>query len=396
MVVFGGVFGAIALGKLHIVLGGVGADILGGHFWAIALGKLHITFSGVRLACLYRRLAMFSSCEPFLHKGSFLSKRYNDPIIARRRKKAAVRIFIVRNNYNSEAMDASMLLATYLNTQGIDFEIMNSQELAGADSNPKATALINDGVDMAIALGGDGTILRTARQIQYAGIPILGINYGTLGFLANPNTGGVIEMCAAALAGDVVCEERTNLEIIVVCEGERDPYAEDEPVAGDGSATSERSGSEPGEPHFMFALNEAAVTRGANGRIIHFGLNIAGSKLADMRGDGLVVASATGSTAYALSAGGPLVGPGFNGLVTVPIAPHSLHSRAVVTAPNDVVEMELQNSQDERDATLFLDGELAVLPAPIAKLYMRKGPQATTLMRYGAKNFYDHAAEVFF
>ena len=97
---------------------------------------------------------------------------------------------------------------------------------------------------------------------------------------------------------------------------------------------------------------------GAFGRIVDFSLDISGAHIADMRGDGLVVATATGSTAYALSAGGPLVAPGFGGLVTVPLAPHTLHSRAIVTAENDVVEMGLAPTAADREAAVFVDGEL--------------------------------------
>lgn len=114
--------------------------------------------------------------------------------------------------------------------------------------------------------------------------------------------------------------------------------------------------------HTFFALNEAAVTRGANGRIIDFSLSISDVPIADMRGDGLVVATATGSTAYALSVGGPLVAPGFNGLIAVPIAPHSLRARAMLTSENDVVEMDLSQNTAGREATLFIDGDMAKLP----------------------------------
>lgn len=293
-------------------------------------------------------------------------------------------ILIVRNNSNSQAMEASLLLATYLTTQGIDFTLANSTDLVGAQASRTLRKDGEEGFDMAVALGGDGTLLRAARQIGYAGTPILGINYGTLGFLANPSENGVIEPLSAALAGDCTQQRRTNLDIRIVCEGEADPYTDDE--AG---------GEEPDGPRSFFALNEVAVTRGANGRIIGFGLGVSGATLANMRADGLVVASATGSTAYALSAGGPLVAPGFSGLVAVPIAPHTLHSRAIVTGPSDVVEMDLSENAAGRDATLFVDGELVELSRAIKHLYVKRGGD-TILLRYKDEGFYQHAAKVFF
>ncbi len=294
-------------------------------------------------------------------------------------------ILIVRNNSNSQAMEASLLLATYLTTQGIDFTLANSTDLVGAQAKGDLRKEGEEGFDMAVALGGDGTLLRTARQIGYAGTPILGINYGTLGFLANPSDNGVIEPLAAALAGDCERQRRTNLNIRVVCEGEADPFADDAD-GEDGEADGPRS---------FFALNEVAVTRGANGRIIGFGLGVSGTMLANMRADGLVVASATGSTAYALSAGGPLAAPGFSGLVVAPIAPHTLHSRAIVTDPSDVVEVDLSENAAGRDATLFVDGELVELSRPIKRLYIKRGGD-TVLLRYKDEGFYQHAAKVFF
>ncbi|MCB7037354.1 NAD(+)/NADH kinase [Eggerthella sinensis] len=296
-------------------------------------------------------------------------------------------ILIVRNNSNSQAVDASLLLATYLATQGLDYTLVDSSDLSCRCDHDDVNAALAAGVAMTVVLGGDGTILRTARQIGTAGVPILGINFGRLGFLANSSDDGVIAIVSSALAGDVVAEQRTNLRIDVVCEGEADPWDDesDAPVSDlDNPART------------FFALNELAVTRGANGRIIDFSLDISGAHIADMRGDGLVVATATGSTAYALSAGGPLVAPGFNGLVAVPLAPHTLHSRAIVTAANDVVEMDLSRNADTREATLFADGELLTFDLPVKRVYVARGAVPTTLLRYQREGFYEHAAKVFF
>lgn len=314
-----------------------------------------------------------------------------------------MRILIVRNNSNSQAVDASLLLATYLATQGLDYTLVDSSDLSCRCDHEELNGALASGVEMAVVLGGDGTILRTARQIGTSGVPILGINFGRLGFLANTGDEGVIAVVASALAGDVVAEQRTNLRIDVVCEGERDRWGDDAGTLDDPDE-GEEPGGEPSASGFpcgsdartFFALNELAVTRGANGRIIDFSLGISGAHIADMRGDGLVVATATGSTAYALSAGGPLVAPGFNGLVAVPLAPHTLHSRAIVTAANDVVEMDLSLNRDPREAALFADGELLSFDAPVKRVYVSRGAVPTTLLRYRHDGFYEHAAKVFF
>lgn len=317
-------------------------------------------------------------------------------------------LLIVRNNSNSQAIDASLLLATYLSTQGIGFALFDSSDLEGLTPNVEVSRVLSQGVDMVVVLGGDGTILRTARAIGDGGIPILGINFGRLGFLANESDDGVVAIVAAALAGEVNEEHRANLRVDVVCQGERDPWADDGCGADLFPGASSQAGGDAFEEdaiasahesdalHTFFALNEAAVTRGANGRIIDFALSISDAHIADMRGDGLVVATATGSTAYALSAGGPLVAPGFGGLVTVPIAPHTLHARSLLTAENDVVEMDLSSNAADREATLFVDGDMATLPAPIERMYVRRGSVPTTLLRYKSENFYEYASKVFF
>lgn len=298
-------------------------------------------------------------------------------------------VLVIRNNSNPQATEASLLLGAYLGMQGIDHSLVDSCDLVGPAEIGEVRRLVEGGIDLAVVLGGDGTILRTARQIGTLGVPILGINFGRLGFLANASDDGVVAIVAAALADECVREKRANLRIDVVCEGERDPW-------GDGD---ESWIDEPEGPRTFFALNELAVTRGANGRLIDFTLGVSGARVADMRGDGLVVATATGSTGYALSAGGPLVSPGYDGLVVVPIAPHTLRSRSIVTSGSDVVEVSLPASSEAsypREATLFVDGELLEFPAPVRHVYVRRGEEPTVLLRYQREGFYEHVSKTFF
>lgn len=315
-----------------------------------------------------------------------------------------MQVLIVRNNANPQAIDASLLLAAYLATQQLGYVLVDSSDLGRNASSEEVEAALAAGVDLAVALGGDGTILRTAHQVGTSGVPILGINFGRLGFLANSSDEGVVAVVAAALAGDVVAERRTNLRIDVVCEGEADPFGDAPfaPTGSDGgtgaapaSAEAAPAGAAPAARSF-FALNELAVTRGAQGRVIDFSLGISGSHIANMRGDGLVVATATGSTAYALSAGGPLVAPGFGGLLAVPLAPHSLHSRAIVTAESDVVEVGLTDGAADREAMLFVDGEPLAFDRPVSRIYVRRGSEPTVLLRYQREDFYEHVSKVFF
>lgn len=314
-----------------------------------------------------------------------------------------MRVLIVRNNYNPKALEASILLEAFFDKQSIEYQTYDCDTLRSPqiiidqdapDSEPS--------FDLAVVLGGDGTILCTAGQIRTQRIPILGINFGNLGFMANPNNESVIQIVSAALAGEVTCETRTNLRIEVYCEDDltdTEDTSEDKPLecedAWSRSADPILKG-EVGTPRQFFALNEMVIARGDQGRIIRFNYSISGAPIADMRGDGLIVASATGSTGYALSAGGPLVDPSYQGLAVVPIAPHTLQSRAVLTGRSDVVEIDLDASPASRAATLFIDGERIQCDSPIRKIVVATGDKPTLLLRYHSKMFYEHASEAFF
>lgn len=297
-----------------------------------------------------------------------------------------MRVLVVVNKGNERTLDASLLLSAYLSSQGIECTMLDSMQLPACvnlDGPAPKGARSDERLDLAIVLGGDGTILRTARFVSDADVPILGINFGHLGFLANSSEPGVVAVVAAALSGDVLAERRANLRIDVVCEGDE---------VGDGDA----GGSGEGSPRSYFALNELAVARGASGRIVDFSMAVSGDHVASMRGDGVVVSTATGSTAYALSAGGPLVAPGFRGLVVVPLAPHTLQSRAIVTEQHDVVEIELAGEASRCEATLFADGEALGFDRPVARVVVRRGDRPTTLLRYQQESFYAQASRVFF
>ena len=276
-------------------------------------------------------------------------------------------ILIVVNTSNGKAIDAGALLSAYFASQGIDYESYAANEVEqvvaeGANRIPC--------YDMAVALGGDGTILHTANAVHANGAPILGINFGHLGFLANKADDGVMKIVAAALAGDVTYDKRANLHAVVTYED--------------------------GSEYECFALNEVNLARGSSGRIVDYNLFVSGDFLYRMSSDGLVVSTATGSTAYALSAGGPLVAPGFQGLVVVPLAPHSITSRAVLTEANDVVEVEFGLDPSHSEVELFVDGTPIVGKCAISRVRIMRGEVPTTLLRYNQEHFTQQISRVFF
>lgn len=335
-------------------------------------------------------------------------------------------ILVVRNNSNPQAVDASLLLSTYLTSQGIEVFVADSASLGTDQGRREVRALLPESLDLVVVLGGDGTVLHTVHLLHNAQAPILPINFGRLGFLANADDGGVVPLVAEALAGDLRAERRSILSIEVVCEGERDPYDETDSDEGpklrtgdrnavsgckDASTEERASDDAPWKPlpgkfgvngrglagaRQFFALNEAAITRGAMGRIIELTLNVSGVDVARMRGDGLVVSTATGSTAYALSAGGPLVSPGFKGMIAVPLAPHTLHARAVVTDHSDIIEVGFDDTDEFREATLFVDGDIVPFEKPLRKVYVRCAPFDVTLLRADGASFYERISKDFF
>ena len=332
-----------------------------------------------------------------------------------------MRVLTVVNNANSSAYDASMLLAAYFSTQGIENDVVLSVDLptpehlaVGAVNNDRA--LEDAGIrpfDLAVALGGDGTILRTARVAMLFDAPVLGINFGNLGFLANPSEEGVIPLVAAALAGDVTEDRRACLLVEVECEGDgvpggaRGAFGEEwddvsgggagaRGVAGDSAGCGVAGNGEGDGGRVFTALNEVTISRGSFPRNLEAHLSISGEDLCTLRGDGLIVATATGSTAYALSAGGPLISPGVEGMVVVPLASHTLQSRAIVTERHDVVEAAFDFAEGYTFTEVQLDGTALSFPTPIERVVVRCAEKPVRLLFYKKESFYSRIARTFF
>ena len=135
-------------------------------------------------------------------------------------------ILVVRNNSNPQAVDASLLLTAYLTSQGIEALLVDSSSLGTDQGRREVRAQLPGQLALVVVLGGDGTVLHTVHLLHDRQVPILPINFGRLGFLANADTDGVVPLVAEALAGDLRAERRSILSIEVVCEGEHDPYGE--------------------------------------------------------------------------------------------------------------------------------------------------------------------------
>jgi len=178
------------------------------------------------------------------------------------------------------------------------------------------------GADLAIVIGGDGAMLTAARNLVSHGVPLVGVNQGRVGFMTDIGHDDMLAGIGAVLDGQFAIEERALLDAEV------------------------RRGEKP--VLRTVALNEAVVGRGAQGRLVEFGLSIDGEFVYRLRGDGVIVATPTGSTAYALSAQGPILHPALPALALVPLNPHTLSARPVSISDRSVVEIRLLHAVDAR------------------------------------------------
>jgi NAD+ kinase len=183
--------------------------------------------------------------------------------------------------------------------------------------------------DLAVVQGGDGSMLNAARHLAPHGVPLVGVNQGRLGFMTDIASGSMLDAMAQILAGRHGIEERTML-----------------------AAEVHRAGT---MVFSTLALNDVVVNKGAVGRLIEFLVHIDGEFVYDLRADGLIVATPTGSTAYALSSAGPILHPSVPGFALVPICPHTLSNRPIILSDRAVIEIMPKRSIDAR---LHFDGQL--------------------------------------
>ncbi|NBS97785.1 MAG: NAD kinase [Betaproteobacteria bacterium] len=179
-------------------------------------------------------------------------------------------------------------------------------------------------IDLAIVVGGDGTMLGIARELAPSGVPVIGINHGRLGFMTDIPLDRWTEALAAILDGHYEAEERTLLDARVL----RDP---DSLV-----------------PFEARALNDVVVGRGLVGRMLELNVEVDGKFMYTQRADGLIIATPTGSTAYALSANGPILHPQLSGIVLVPVAPQALSNRPIVLPDTCTVTVRIGDETDAR------------------------------------------------
>lgn len=226
-------------------------------------------------------------------------------------------------------------------------------------------------VDLAVSVGGDGTFLRLVPLAYTADVPVLGINFGRLGYLLEVQPSQVDEALEQALAGKVELEDRTLLEI----------------RAGAGLSplpTDDRSLGQSAEGSTWVALNEMAVEKTVPGHMVHLTTTVDGEPCFSYRADGVLVATATGSTGYNLSAGGPVLAPSMRSMVVTPVAPHLSIDRSLVLEPDSSVTIRVEES---RPAVLVVDGRAVGRLSPGAVVECRIAPRPIRFVSLGHRGF---------
>jgi len=280
-----------------------------------------------------------------------------------------VRVLLVPNTQNAEAVQATCELSTWLAGQGFE-AVMSSDDAVAVGMADFGVAPADIGEPLlVVALGGDGTILKAVHLLGEAEVPVLGVKFGRLGFLSGASAGSMRTAVATALSGEASIERRATLHAEVTMEGR--------------TVGTYR------------ALNEVVLSRGASSRVITLDLDIDGRRIAQLRADGVIVATATGSTAYALSAGGPIVAPGFGGLVVVPVAAHTLSARSIVTEANATVEVTLPDPA-RSEAQLIVDGTVMPCRRTIERVTISRGSHDVLLVKLDGRDFYETVSAEFF
>lgn len=280
-----------------------------------------------------------------------------------------MKVFLVPNYYKDEAIQSGLTLELWLTRQGVEVAWAVDQR-----SGIKDETDISD-FDLVISLGGDGTLLRAAHLVGTSEIPILGLSYGHVGFLtaANPEEGDILSVVSDALADEMHVSRRATLccEVHSVL-----PNGKERVIVAQ-------------------ALNDLALTRGPLSDMVEFDICVSGHHIDRLRGDGVVVSTATGSTGYALSAGGPIVSPDFSGMVCVPIAPHTIQARAFLTSPSDVVEIAMSHDRPSVPA-IAVDGQFLNPEGDVEYVAVRRGDADVLLLDYGPESFYNSVSRVFY
>jgi NAD+ kinase len=272
------------------------------------------------------------------------------------------KIGIITKVTSPHAVETMSKLVPWLRERGISVRIQDDYKHLSGDgvqSLPRHKVL--EGTEIALSLGGDGTLLSAASLVGDTNQPILGINLGSLGFLTEFSVDEIYDCLGKIIAGDYAIEERVRLEA--------------HHVKGDDILGTYQ------------ALNDVVIHKGTLARIIDLETFIDGEKVTNHRADGLIISTPTGSTGYSLAAGGPILEPSLGAIVITPICPHPLTDRPLVVLPDRRIEVRLVS--DSGEVFFTLDGQKGIGLRRGDRIQVHISPTPVRLVRAGVRSFYE-------
>ena len=285
-------------------------------------------------------------------------------------------VLLVTHTGRTEAKDAARKVAHWVSAAGVEVRVL-AGEVDGVEFGPGTWIVPDDphavdDCELVVVLGGDGTLLRGAELARAADVPLLGVNLGRVGFLAEAELEDLHEVVERIVEQRYGVEERMTLDVTVLQDGR---------VVGR-----------------TWALNEASVEKRSRERMIDVLIEIDGRPLSRWGCDGVVCATPTGSTAYAFSGGGPVVWPEVEALLLVPVSAHALFARPLVAAPTSLLAIEIEDAwgaRPEGSAVLWCDGRRMLELPPRARVEVRRGERSVRLARLHDAPFTDRLVAKF-
>ncbi|PZS29642.1 MAG: NAD kinase, partial [Pseudonocardiales bacterium] len=278
-------------------------------------------------------------------------------------------VLLVAHTSRAQMLNLALQAIARLRAARFEVRMLESEAKSCGDGSVSVVdeAQAADGAELVLVLGGDGTFLRAAELARPAGVPMLGVNLGHVGFLAEAEPDGLVSAIDSIVEHSYTVEERVTIDAEISCDGQ---------VLND-----------------AWALNEVSLERTNRERMLEIAVAVDERPLLRFGCDGILCATPTGSTAYAFSAGGPIIWPDVDALLVVPNAAHALFARPIVVAPNCIVDIDLVSAGHE--AILSCDGRRSLPVPPGARVRARRGTLPVRVARLPQWSFADRLVTKF-
>lgn len=273
------------------------------------------------------------------------------------------RFFIIANIDKDKSLIYATQIKNYLREHDCEC-VISQMENKSVGNGLKNEIMIPDGMECVIVLGGDGTLIQAAGLIASHNIPLIGVNLGKLGYLAEVEKESIIPMLKRLIKDDYEIEERMMLSGVIVKSEERGTTGN--------------------------ALNDIIIARSGDLRVVVYNIYVNGKHLNTYEADGIIVSTPTGSTGYNLSAGGPIIEPDAKVILVTPICPHTLNSRAIVLSPEDEVRVEIgKGRMGEEQALVSFDGLNGCQMVSSDYVDIKKADEVTRIIKMRKESFLD-------